>query len=266
MRDAMSSPESKEDFVGEIPIDQPLTEELELAQDLGTDVEEKGFYARVGDKPTGCLVRDFFKAASQPVPPNFDVYSAYELWVVPHRVAIIRRSGRAEVTSVGIEVEYIPDGKTCCVIALLPEHRFVDVGSLSFKVKIGADGSAQSGTDTLSGPAVGDPNVNRAGLSINACAGGEAGLLFSAAVAAPEIQAVGIGSSRCEWRFDLDSKFQYGQDIQCWSMVMLPRRRGKSGLTISYRIRFYLVMRTLFLSTRRQSDWQNLECVLSGNP
>jgi hypothetical protein len=110
--------------------------------------------------------------------------------------------------------------------------------------------------------------AGKAGLTVHASIEGQAGLFFSATVATPEIQAVGLGSSRCEWRFDLDTKFQYGQDIECWSVVILPRLRSELGEVsreLKCRIRFYLNIRTLFLSTRRESDWKSLTCTLQAD-
>jgi hypothetical protein len=126
----------------QVEIDNLLSEELEIAQDLGSDVAENGFYATPGDQPIGFRLRDLYAAAKLPIPDELALYKSYDLWVVPHRVSIIRRKGNAEVTAVGVEVEYDTEDKTCCVASLLPTHKFVDRGSLSFRVKIGANGEA----------------------------------------------------------------------------------------------------------------------------
>ena len=50
-------------------------------------------------------LRDLYAAAKLPIPDELGLYKSYDLWVVPHRVAIIRRKGNAEVAAVGVEVE-----------------------------------------------------------------------------------------------------------------------------------------------------------------
>lgn len=247
----------------DIEIDQLLTEELELRQNLGTDIEEDGFYANLGDQPIAFLLSDLYTAANQPIPAEYDKYRAYELWLVPHRVSIIRRRGRAEVTSVGIEVKYETGGKTCCVEALIPHHQFIDRGSLSIRVKLGGKGEIASGVGFPIGDTIEIPGLGRAGLAAHACACGEAGVMLSASVATPAVQAVGIGSSSCEWGFNLDTKFLYGQDIQSWSILVLPKRRSAQSGVLKYQMRFYVTLRTFFLTTRRQSDWQMIECTLA---
>ena len=91
---------------------------------------------------------------------------------------------------------------------------------------------------------------------------GELKFQFRTTVLTPDVQAVGEGSSRCEWRFDRDQLPLYGRDIQTWAVVVLPRRQRE----LHYLMRFYLNVRTFFFSTRRESDWpmEKLVCRLEG--
>jgi hypothetical protein len=244
----------------EIEIDHVLTEELERPQDLGTEIDTGSFYAAIGDQPIAYPLRTVYQSLGKEIPP-LELYKAYELWVVPHRVSIIRRRGVAEVTAVGIEVKYETSGKTCCVKSLLPSYKFVERGSLAMNVAIGGNGEAN--------PSVGLPAFGLAGaslaqlgdLSIHAKVEGELKVQFHAVVATPDIQAVGEGSSRCEWRFDHDREPLYGRDIQTWAVLVLPRRQRE----LYYSMRFYLNIRTFFFSTRRESDWkEKLMCPLGG--
>jgi hypothetical protein len=99
-------------------------------------------------------------------------------------------------------------------------------------------------------------NLTTSHLEMNT--GGELSLRLEATIATPIISAVGLGSSRCEWRFDRDREPLFGRDIETWSVVVLPKRQTSLRL----RARFYLISRMLFVPTRRQSDWLELTCPL----
>ena len=63
------------------------------------------------------------------------------------------------------------------------------------------------------------------GLSLTADRDADARLQLGAAVATPNVSAVGIGSSRCEWRFDRHNEPLFGRDLVTWAVVMLPREQ-----------------------------------------
>jgi hypothetical protein len=101
------------------------------------------------------------------------------------------------------------------------------------------------------------------GLTFGAKAGAqaEAGVRFEfdATVSTPIVQAVGLGSDECHWGFDKDKKPLFGRDIETWAAVILP----KTWDTVTYSMKFYLITRTVFVSTRRESDWTEVTCVLN---
>jgi hypothetical protein len=245
----------------EVAIDRILADELERPQDLGTAVDDSTFFAAPGDQPLGFPLGMMYEKLNQPIPAELGFYDAYELWVVPHSVSIIRRRGWAEVMAVGIEVKYETAGKTCCVKAVLPSYKFVELGSLSMSVELGGNGEA-SPMRALDLAGLGDLPIQTVlgDLKIQTKVGAGLKFFFRATVATPNIQAVGEGSSRCEWRFDLDQEPLYGRDIQTWSVVVLPRRQRE----LTYSMRFYLNLRTFFFTTRRESDWISIPCKLVG--
>src|SRR5437588_635306 len=98
----------------------PQLEQFLSAQDYGTAIDDGGFVASIADSPIGLSLSAVFSASGAEIPPAVDLYRRFAVWLVPIRVGIVRRRGRAEVTSVGLECEFRNDGRTCCVIALLP--------------------------------------------------------------------------------------------------------------------------------------------------
>jgi len=244
-----------------IPIDKVLCEELERPQDLGTTIDDSSFFAAPADQPIAFPLGKWYETSGRPRPPELSFYEAYELWVVPHGVSIMRRSGMAEVTAVGLQVKYQTGKKTCCVKSVLPSYRFIDHGGLSMRVEMGGNAEADpcKAIDALRGSGIAE--VATVGdLKIHAKVEGDLKFFFSANVATPDIQAVGEGSSGCEWRFDRSREPLFGRDIQTWSVVVLPRRQK----VLTYSMRFYLNVRTFFFTTRRESDWVKLDCKLEG--
>ena len=85
------------------------------------------------------------------------------------------------------------------------------------------------------------------------------GAQFSCTVATPYVHAVGIGSDRAQWRFDVHREPLFGRDIPMWMVVALP----KGQRTLDYRARLSVTARTAFFPTRQQSEWQELKCTLT---
>lgn len=243
----------------------PLTEELEADIDFGDEIDEGGFFATVNDQPMGMRFRDLQTRAGAKVDSQEAriLLDRFDVWLVPHRVSIARRAGFAEPTSVGIEVEYMTGDRTCCVVSLIPSFDYTVHG------KVGAGGAfvGQFSPTGLAQAPKGDVPVIDTGMSFGALKLGltsEAALSFrfQATVATTKIAATGIGSRRCEWRFDRDVEPLYGRDLETWSVVALARAMK----TLNYRIRFYFNARTLFFNTRRESGWKELTCQLVEEP
>ena len=122
--------------MAEKPIAHALTPQLE-SMILGGEIDEGGFFAEVGEEPRGFRLRDLFERLGKPIPPRLaELNRVYELWLIPHRVNIIRRSGLAEPTSVGIEVRYLKGKKTCSVVSLLPSFQYLVHGRLGGNIEL----------------------------------------------------------------------------------------------------------------------------------
>lgn len=247
----------------EVAINLPLAEQLETVPDLGAEIEDGGFYARSADSPIAYSVRALFKKLGKEVPDGVALYNRFELWLVPHRVSIIRRSGLAEPTAVGIEVSYENDGRTCSIVSLFPSFQFIEHGRVSvhFKADMSATGEITPGA--AASPDLSDNSDNagfvaKCGASLNASTGAGLSLRLASSVVTPTVSSVGVGSSQCEWRLDKQGEPLFGKDIETWAVVALPKRQDK----LSYRLRFYFIARTAFFPTRRQSEWVEIECAL----
>jgi hypothetical protein len=246
----------------QVSLSKILTPELEKLPDLGSGEEGKDDFAvQMAKAPICHSLSDIFAAFGKPLPPDLRLYDRFKLWLVPHRLGVLRRKGMAEPVSVGIEVEYKSADETCSVVSLLPSPEFVRYGSLSATVKltgsVEASGACTPGGDEGTDSVVA-PTKAFGGLSFSAKSGGTISLSFSADVITPYISAVGLGSGRAEWRFNKNKEALFGRDVETWSLLALPKRRKE----LSYRMRFNLTSRTIFFPTRRESDWVDIECTL----
>jgi len=241
----------------EIEADKLIAYELG-GGDLGTEHRFSGFAAHIADKPVGVSFVDLFEGQDQKSKPKF--YDRFAVWIVPHRLSIIRRKGLSEPISVGLEIEYQNGSKTCSILGLFPSFEFKTVGGITGNFAANADLGGN-----LSLAAGGDeklPGEKELGtLKVGFQTSGGLNLRLSCQVFTPKVMAVGVGSSRCEWRFDVGSSPLYGKDIETWSLVALPRTQR----ILRYRMRFYVVTRLAFVPQRFESSWEEVECQLEGS-
>jgi len=240
----------------EILADKLLAYELG-GGDLGTEHNFSGFAAHIADKPVGVSFGDLFGADNEKAKLQF--YNRFAIWIVPHRLSIIRRKGLSEPVSVGLEVEYLNGQRTVSILGLFPSFEFRTVGGIGGSFAANADlggnlSIAKQGGTPVTGEELGKLKVGletKGGLS----------LTLSCQVFTPKVMAVGVGSSRCEWRFDVDDSPLYGKDIETWSLVALP----KTQRALKYRMRFYVVTRLAFIPQRFESAWEEIECSLENS-
>jgi hypothetical protein len=204
--------------MSEIPIGHDLTEELGLPGELGgAAVEEGGFYAESHDQPIGIRLRDIFTGVNDALdaavinasPKLSELYRRFELWIIPHGVSILRRSGSAEPISVGIEVRYKNENRTCSVRSLIPSPKFVEHGRIHGSISLSGELDSPVSSGTASSIV-----KNVLGIGFGFHASGGASLCFDAAVVTPYLSAVGVNSSRCEWLFDKHTDALFGRDIR----------------------------------------------------
>jgi hypothetical protein len=235
----------------------PALEDFQEQQDFGTAIDAGGFSATIADTPVGLSLAEVFANVSGALPEAADLYKRFAVWLVPVRVGIVRRSGLAEVTSVGIECEFLNGKKTCCVVALMPTPQYVAWGKVGGNLKFAASLSVTGDLGTPNGGTTDVPALPS--LSLVQQAGVGVMAQFSVNVLTPYISAVGIGSQHVEWRFDRHEQALFGRDIEAWAVVVLP----KNQKNLEMRVRTYMTTRTAFFPTRRQSDWQQFTCRLS---
>mgnify|MGYP006983099362 CR=1 FL=1 len=240
-----------------IPLNLALTPELEVAK-LGGQIKGDDLFAQVADSPIGFRLRDVFEHLGKPdqLAPFKKLYKRFEVWMIPHRISILRREGFAEPTSVGMMIEYENEDRTCMVASLLPSFQYITHGEARLKGTINAGGEVAAG-GVVGKEAV--PLVERAGIRF--AANSEAGLSFEmqSTVCTPIVAAAGVGARRCEWRFDKHKEPLFGRDIETWAAVVLPK--GQEELT--YRASFYVCSRVLLVTTRRESHPITIRCTLS---
>jgi hypothetical protein len=244
-----------------IPINTDLTEELGVAGELGGDpLEGTGLVADIPDQPIAQPLRRIFATLKPAVLAEIDrdgssinlLYKRFELWLVPHGVSIIRRSGTIEPVSVGIEVEYKNENRTCSVRSLIPAPRFVKHGHVHGSLAVSGEVDATDGSEA------GSFLHKVLGLAFGLR--GEAGLSvqFDATVVTPYLSAVGVNSSRCEWLFEKYQEALFGRDIQCWTILALPKRQTE----INFNVRYSITARSFIISRRYASPWETRTCIL----
>jgi hypothetical protein len=247
----------------EIPLSISVAPELEKLTDLGGTPEQAGFVARVGESPICHQIPDIFAGLAVSIPADLKLYDRFRLWLVPHRVALLRRRGLAEPVSVGIEVEYISDGGTCSVVSLIPAPQFLHHGELSFngsiKGSLGISGEVTPFPGVEIEPPTGGRSEVVSGLGMSAKGSGGLSLAFSASVVTPFVSAVGLGSNRAEWRFDRHEDALFGRDIETWAILALSKRKRE----LRYKIRHSVTTRTIFFPTRTESEWFEVGCTLN---
>jgi hypothetical protein len=238
----------------DLPINEALTPELENLDFGKEEIDAGGFYARAADRPLGIRLRALQDRLGAPVPERLASWleDNFSVWLVPHRVSVIRRAGLAEPVSVGVEVEYLNGDRTCSVVSLVPAFDFVIHGGMNvgFQVagRLSPEGESVPGDPQLKLDA---PRLRLGQLELGLAADLQLGFRYAATVSTPRVSATGIGSARCEWRFDKDREPLFGRDIETWAVLALPWGQRR----LEYRMRFYLITRTFFFPTRRQSAW-----------
>ncbi|HYI12346.1 MAG TPA: hypothetical protein VEK57_25050 [Thermoanaerobaculia bacterium] len=238
----------------------PALEHTIAAKDFGAPAIETGkFTVAIADKPIALAVAALSQRLGREIPAEVDLYQRFAVWLVPNRVSIIRRSGSAEVTSVGVECEYVNGEKTCSVVSLLPAPQFIVWGEAHGGFRCQGDLSFAGETLPVGGQ-LGAVNFREAGIGFGISSSAKLSAYFSLNVITPYVAAVGIGASRAEWRFDRHKEALFGRDVETWATIVLPKRQKALGM----RMRVYLTLRTAFFSTRHESPWQSIECMLGG--
>lgn len=245
--------------MSDVEIDQLLSYEL-AGGDYGAEHVFSGFAAQLADQPLAHSLAEIAIASSDEA--TVDFYKRFAVCIVPHRLALMRRKGLSEPISVGLEIEYLNGTRTCSVVGLFPSPEFQVVGGLETEFAascdFGGNMSTLSEADTVLGASV----MPVGSLRLTTQTKLKSFLNVRCKVQTPKIMSVGIGSQRCEWRFDLADQPLYGKDIEAWSFVVLPKRQSE----ITYKMRFYVVTRLVFVPQRFQSGWETVTAKILSVP
>lgn len=242
--------------MSDLPINKALTAQLDNLDFGEEEIDARGIYARPADRPIGVRLRTLQDRLGATVPQQLASWldDNFEVWLVPHRVSVIRRTGSAEPVSIGIEVEYLNGERTCSVLSLLPSFDFVVHGGVNIGLtaagRLSPEGEFIPGDPQLKPDT---PRLRMGQLELGLSTDLRVGFRYRATVSTPLVSATGIGSARCEWRFDKDREPLFGRDIETWAVLALPWGQRQ----LEYRMRFYLVTRMFFFPTRLQSAWTN---------
>jgi hypothetical protein len=182
----------------------------------------------------GYSVRSLFAQLGKPISDSDPLYKRFEVWLIPHRVSIIRRAGLSEPTAVGIQVRYENGEKTCSIVSLFPSFQYLKHGCVALEAggQLSASGEialVEGSTDSTGAEDV--VPVARRGATLAARASVSTGLAIECAVVTPVLSCVGLGSSECEWRFDKRSEPLFGRTSRRGRAWRCPNGRKPSLTT-----------------------------------
>lgn len=234
--------------------------------DFGTEVEEdisisfKGLEIRLGNRPVARNLRQLYHLGHQEFPVSLAIFDVYDVWLIMHSIAAIRQEGRTPIHALGYEADFLEEDQVY-TIDLLPQPKFSTSlsGKLESNVDLGVEGHAEL------------PETARAFMDSIQFLGGDAKLKLSSAmqligrisfsVMSPLIQAIGIGSSHCQWQFEVEQKPLLGDQIMLQT-VLVPRYTEK----LAFKIRGYAQLRPKWTKALAmfRTKWLQVECLLSG--
>ncbi|MCK6562915.1 hypothetical protein HUU39_11625 [candidate division KSB1 bacterium] len=234
--------------------------------DFGTEGEEdssisvKGLQIRLGDRPVARDLRRLYELGHKQLPHTLAIFDAYDILLITHSIAAIRQERRTPIHALGYEADFLEEDQVY-TIELLPQSKFSTSlsGKLESNVDLGVEGHAEL------------PEMTKAVMDSIHFLGGDARLKLSSAieligrisfsVMSPLIQAIGIGSSRCNWRFEVEQKPLLGDQIMLQT-VLVPRYTEK----LAFKIRGYAQIRPKWTKALAMftTKWLTVECLLSG--
>lgn len=243
----------------EVPLHRSQNYELEdLSADYGSEVPGTQFVASVADQLVAVPLVRLFREHGLEVPADYRVYGdRFDLWIVPHRAAVIRKGGLREVTSLGLEVRYDNGKKTCSIAEVLPKAEFVDRASLQVRCSLGLNGKVSAGSP-LSNSA--EDAALQASIGASADGGVNSQLKFEARVRSANIQAIGVGGREATWVFELENKSLFGEDICTWTVLVLPKLPPGKKALLKCEVRMWITHRLAFVPTRWDGDPVMVSC------
>lgn len=171
------------------------------------DLQKGQVLLRVGQRPIVTNLKGVYLKSHQELPPNFEVFSAYDIWLIAFGVGILRKAGFREVKQFGLSVTF-PEKPRVTVLDVLPQTEFVKrLGSdLKSELALGLNGSARASANVVADIVPTAPLQLSADASLKASAELNVVGNISFSVQTPIIQAIGVGGSCAEWVFKKSDK------------------------------------------------------------
>lgn len=251
------------------PVAAQIADNLEASPHLGgpADIQQglqEDFIARLHDRPIALSLMAMF--ANRKTAPNAKLYERFDLWLVPHRFSILRRSGSSTIVKAGCEAIYDSGESTLSIVSLMPTTEYIErlrasVGvetklgiGMRFSAKLSDTGLLEHLSDALSDLA---PVSGSASLSASTKISATAKISLSMKVLTPYIAAIGVGSTQCLFQSSAYEEPLFDRDIETWAIVALPKYTD----AIKYRFRCSFVSQRLFMPRVWQTPWSEITAV-----
>lgn len=226
------------------------------------DISKGGITLRIGYRPQARNLRLLYEKSGRQLPPDLDVYHAYDLWLLTHSVGIVDDDFARTVRQFGYKVWFpddLNDGKRITVVKVLPETRFIEHinGKFETRADLEASGNAEvpKQMSDLLGQIVGLSADAKISLSTQANLVGR----ISFEVLTNAVNAVGENDMYSEWLFHRVERPLIGMQVMM-QVLRTPRRMRR----LSFRAQVYASIGVWGLqASKLASDLVQLEAELS---
>jgi hypothetical protein len=201
------------------------------------DISKGEISLRIGYRPQARNLRLLYEKAGKQMPPDFEVYSAYDLWLLTHTVGIVDNEFVRKVRQFGYKVWFPDDmnnGKRITVVKALPETRFIQNvgGRLETVADLELSGSAEAPTQLTELLEQVEGLSANAKISLSTKANFVGRISFGLLTTA--VNAVGEGDSYTEWVFHRVERPLIGTQVMM-QVLRTPRRmRGLEFISQVY--------------------------------
>lgn len=193
------------------------------------DIAKGSITLRIGYRPQARNLRLLYEKSGKQLPPELEVYQAYDLWLLTHTVGIVDNDFARNVRQVGYKVWFpdgMNDGKRITVVKVLPETRFIQHSGGKFETvaDLEASGNAEvpEQVSDLLGQVVGLSADAKISLSARANLVGR----ISFEVLTTAVNAVGENDMYSEWLFHRAERPLIGTQVMM-QVLRTPRRMRK---------------------------------------
>src|SRR5579863_1343008 len=196
------------------------------------DLQKGRVSLRIGDRP---IVRDLkllYRTTHNQLPTDFEMFTAYNVWLVGFGLGILREAGFSKVERFGFAVTFA-DTPRVTVLAVLPQTRFLKRAGLDLNMEavLALNGAAQIPNTAveLFAQAISLPLSADASLKLSSELKMVGNLSFS--VQTPVIAAIGVGGRHAEWLFEKSAQPLVG-DQQMMLTLLAPRAADELQTTL----------------------------------